>query len=100
MIDSNSRYATAPKAELTRADGSTVPHIVPPILPQIDSYTPARRHRVTDSDRADIIAARSYGQATAWWLLANANTTAHPDQITDTPGATRVIPMPDGGSNS
>ncbi len=100
MIDQNSRYATAPEVELTRADGSTVRHIVPPILPHFDSYTPARQHRVTDSDRSDILAAKAYGQATVWWLLANANTVAHPDQITDTPGATRIIPLPDGGDNS
>ncbi len=99
MIDQNSRYATAPEAELIRADGSIVRHIVPPILPHPDSNTAARQHRVTDSDRPDILAAKAYGQVTAWWLLANANTAAHPDQITDTPGATRVIPMPDGGGN-
>ncbi len=99
MIDPNSRYANAPEAEFSRPDGTTVRYIVAPILPHADSYTPARQHRVTDSDRPDIIAARSYGQATAWWLLANANTAAHPDQITDTPGETRVIPMPDGGGN-
>ena len=99
MIDPNSRYANAPQAEVTRADGTTQRHIVPPILPHPDSYAPARLHRVTDSDRADILAAKSYGQATAWWLLANANTAAHPDQLTETPGDTRVIPMPDGGGN-
>ena len=99
MIDPNSRYNTAPEAELTRADGTTVRHIVPPILPHPDSYAAARLHRVTDSDRADILAAKTYGQATAWWLLANANTVAHPDQITEPAGVTRVIPMPDGGGN-
>jgi len=95
MIDRNSRYTNAVETELTLPDGSTVRHIVPPILPHPDSYQPARRHRVTDSDRADTLAAQAYGQATAWWLIANANTAAHPDQITDPPGTTRVIPMPD-----
>lgn len=95
MIDQTSRYASAPQAEVTRADGSVLRHIVPPILPQPDHHSPARLHRVTDSDRPDILAARSYGQATAWWLLANANTTAHPDQITETPGEIRVIPVPE-----
>src|SRR5690606_16512332 len=97
MIDEKSRYAKTPQAELTRADGSTVRHVVPPILPHPESYMIARRHRVTDSDRPDILAAKTYGQATAWWLLANANTAAHPDQITEPAGAARNIPMPDGG---
>ena len=95
MIDPNGRYANSRQAELERPDGSTVRHVVPPILPHPEDHAPARIHRVSDSDRADIIAAQTYGQATAWWMLANANTAAHPDQLTDPPGTRRVIPMPD-----
>lgn len=100
MIDQNSRYANAPETELTLADGSKLRCIVPPILPRPESFQAAQQHRVTDSDRSDILAAQAYGQATAWWLIANANTAAHPDQLTDPPGATRVIPMPDAGAGA
>ena len=51
---------------------------------------------MTDSDRPDTLAARAYGQATAWYLLANANTVAHPDQLTETPGTGIDIPLPEG----
>lgn len=95
MIDPNGRYADIRQAELEGPDGRTRRHVVPPILPHPEDYTPARVHLVSDSDRADIIAAQTYGQATAWWMLANANTAAHPDQLTDTPGTSRVIPMLD-----
>ncbi|HEV7322659.1 MAG TPA: hypothetical protein VGO04_29000 [Ensifer sp.] len=95
MITPTSRYAHATEAEFTRPDGSTVRHIVPPILPHPEDHTVARQHRVTDSDRADIIAAQTYGQATAWWMIANANSAAHPDQLTQVPGAPLAIPMPD-----
>lgn len=95
MIDPTGRYASGRQAELERPDGRTVRHLVPPLLPHPDDHAPARIHRVSDSDRADIIAARSYGQATAWWMLADANTAAHPDQLTELPGTSRVIPMPD-----
>ncbi|MFN9630914.1 MAG: hypothetical protein ACK59A_11905 [Cyanobacteriota bacterium] len=95
MIDANSRYAQAPQAEIIQADGSTVRYIVPPILPQPDHYQPARRVRTTDSDRSDILAAQAYGQPTAWWLLANANGVAHPDDLTTTPDSLLVIPLPD-----
>lgn len=95
MIDPASRYATAREAEHSRADGTVVRHIVPPILPHPDDHTIARRHRMADSDRTDILAARDYGQASAWWLIANANTAAHPDQLTEPAGVVRAIPMPD-----
>ena len=102
MIDPTSRYANAKQAEHTRADGSTIRHIVPPLLPHPEDHAVARTHRVSDSDRADIIAAQTYGQATAWWMIANANTAAHPDQLTEPPGTPRAIPMPDamGGKST
>lgn len=99
MIDPNSRYANAKLAELMRPDGTILRHIVPPILPHPEDHAAARTHRVTDSDRADIIAAQTYGQATAWWMIANANSAAHPDQLTEPPGTPRVIPMPDAMGN-
>ena len=95
MIDPTSRYASAKQAERTRSDGTIIRHIVPPILPHPEDHAAAQTQRMTDSDRADIIAARTYGQATAWWMLANANTAAHPDQLTEPPGVSRVIPLPD-----
>ena len=100
MIDQNSRYANAPETELTLADGTKLRCIVPPILPQPVSFQAAQHHRVTDSDRSDILAAQAYGQSTAWWLIANANTAAHPDQLTEAPGTTRVIPMPDASGGA
>ncbi len=95
MIDRNSRYANTPQTELKRPDGTTVRHIIPPILPHPEDHAAAQTHRVTDSDRPDTLAARAYGQATAWWMLANANTAAHPDQLTETPGDELVIPSPE-----
>ncbi|MEM9302729.1 MAG: hypothetical protein AAGE01_11485 [Pseudomonadota bacterium] len=100
MTDRTSRYANAPKAELTAPDGSVVRYLVPTLLPHPDEVQVAQRHRITDTDRLDTIAARAYGQATAWWLIANANTPAHPDQLTDPPGSLRVIPMPDPGGGA
>lgn len=100
MIDRNSRYANAPQAELVTPDGRHLRHLVPPILPHPSAHVAGQAHVVADSDRADLLAARAYGQATAWWLIANANTAAHPDQLTDTPGTVRVIPVPEAGGGS
>ena len=96
MISKSSRYAAAQRASLVRADGSEVHYAVPPVLPHPDDHARAQLHRVTDSDRPDTLAARAYGQATAWYLLANANTVAHPDQLTETPGTGIDIPLPEG----
>lgn len=97
MIDANSRYANSPRATLTRADGVEVHYVLPRILPHPGDHVMAQMHRIADSDRPDTLAARAYGQATAWWMLCDANTSAHPDQLTETPGRDVVIPAPEGG---
>ncbi|MFZ7090748.1 hypothetical protein [Primorskyibacter sp. 2E233] len=97
MIDQNSRYAAATQDKLTTPDGSEQGFVVPPILPHPQDHSAAQTHYVSDSDRPDTIAARAYGQATAWWILANGNSAAHPDQLTQTVGAPLVIPSPGTG---
>lgn len=97
MIDPQSRYANAPRCSLTRPDGTEQSYLLPPILPHPDDHTLAQIHTVSDSDRPDTLAARAYGQATAWWMLCNANSAPHPDQLCDPVGVRRVIPRPEGG---
>ncbi len=96
MIDRSSRYASAARAVTKGPDGEDQHHIVPPILPHPEDHTPLQQHGVTDSDRPDTLAVRSYGQATGWWLIADANTAAHPDQLTREVGTRRVLPRPEG----
>lgn len=95
MIDQTSRYASAKQEERTDAQGRAIRYIVPPILPHPDDQTNGSV-TVTDTDRPDTIAARQYGQATAWWMIANGNTAAHPDQLIEESGEALAIPMPDG----
>lgn len=96
MIDRTSRYSLAPTDEVTDANGRVCRFVVPPILPHPGDLVVAQHHQVSDSDRPDILAARAYGQATAWTLIANANTAAHPDQLTQPTGVSRVLPRPEG----
>lgn len=95
MIDPASRYAEAPQQEREDTQGRKIRHIVPPILPHPDDQ-PGMRQTVSDTDRPDTLAARVYGRPTAWWMIANANAVAHPDQLTEKPGEEITVPMPGG----
>lgn len=96
MIDQNSRYAATVQAARIDKQGHLQRYVVPRILPHPEDHVVAQHHRVTDSDRPDTLAARAYGQATSWWLLADANTSPHPDQLTEVPGTLRMLPSPEG----
>ncbi|GLZ48204.1 hypothetical protein Acsp06_43890 [Actinomycetospora sp. NBRC 106375] len=65
-------------------------------LPPPDSLVVLARHRVLDGDRLDLIAARYYGDPTASWRIAEANTAFDPDALTgpDAVGSVLVIPVP------
>ena len=43
------------------------------VLPEIVEQTDDLRYQVVDGDRIDLLAARFYGSATLWWVIAVAN---------------------------
>jgi len=45
------------------------------------------------SDRPDLLAARTLGEALAWWRLADASGVDDPNAMTDTPGARAAVPV-------
>ena len=94
MFDDKSRYASLGTAEHSSADGRTIVYVLRRIVPPNERYQAAGVHRVTDSDRVDLIAHRSYGAGTAFWPIADANDTMHPDDLTATAGRALVIPIP------
>jgi nucleoid-associated protein YgaU len=61
------------------------------------TVVPLARHRVVAGDRLDLLAARYYGDATASWRIAEANTALDPDALTgpDAVGTVLVIPVPE-----
>jgi hypothetical protein len=93
MIASDSRYASAPQLTYTSADGEQVIYVTPRVLPMPESYVPVALHRVTDSDRIDLLAWKSLGNPTLSWRIADANRAMHPGALPGEPGDTLVIPV-------
>lgn len=96
MIASDSRYASAPQLAYTTADGAQVTYVTPRVLPSPESYSPVALHRVTDSDRLDLIAWKSLGNPTLSWRIADANRFMHPGALPGEPGDTLVVPVAGG----
>jgi len=94
VIFKGSRYEKVPIIEVTDAQGRTVAAIGLRLTPP----TPAGFvHRVTDSDRLDLLAYRYYRNPEKFWLLADANADLDPLDLIRRPGDAILIP-PDRGT--
>jgi nucleoid-associated protein YgaU len=65
-----SRYADVPTVEAPATGGRTVTAVTLRVLPPTDGDP----HVVLENDRLDLIADRTYGDATRFWRIADANT--------------------------
>lgn len=65
----SSRYAQQPTVEAPGPGGGTVVAITLRVLPPTDGEP----YRVRDDDRLDLVADRSFGDATQFWRIADAN---------------------------
>lgn len=92
MFSATSRYTTSETRERIGRDGRRIVHVVPRVAPPPESYLIGARHRVTDSDRLDMIAYRTQGRPTAFYPIADANRAMHPSELTAQPGGALAIP--------
>ena len=98
MIAADSRYASAPQLTHTSADGVESIYLAPRILPVPEGFTPVVSHRVTDSDRLDLLAWKNLGNPLLSWRIADANRAVHPGALPGEPGDILVIPVAGGVS--
>lgn len=92
------RYAAVDTAvtEVPAADGGTreVRYLRRRLPADPATATPLARHRVRAGDRLDLIAARYYGDPTASWRIAEANTALDPDELTGPAAEATVLLIP------
>jgi hypothetical protein len=70
MFLNTSRYAKTPTVTITLGDGTQVSAVKLRTIPA----TASTSTQVTQNDRLDILAERSYGDSTRYWHIADANT--------------------------
>lgn len=94
MFDYTSRYYPLPSATFTQPDGRTVAYKRRRFLPQGETLPLLTEATVTDSDRLDLITARTLGDPEQFWRIADANNALRPTDLTDTPGRVLRVPLP------
>lgn len=94
MFEPTSRYANLKTATYTAPDGREITYVRRRFLPQGESQPLLVEVTMTDGDRLDLITARTLGDPEQFWRVADANNAMNPVDLTDEPGQTLRVSMP------
>jgi len=92
----NSRYHSVPLATLEQPGQEPVAYLRRRFVPPPENFAVVQEYLVVQGDRLDNLADRFLGDAELYWRLCDANGAVRPDELTETPGTTIVITLPEG----
>lgn len=93
-----SRYHTTEIVQFVTPDGRTVACLRRRFVPPPENFSTLQEHRVQEGERLDHLAAKYLGDPEQFWKLCDANNAFVPSELTDTPGRTLRITLPEGFS--
>lgn len=94
--NANSRYYGAGVEQIALADQVAVSYLSRRIIPPMSIYAQTQNYSVVLGDRLDNLAARFLGDATLFWMIADANGAMDADELTAVPGRIILIPLVSG----
>jgi hypothetical protein len=97
MFELTSRYYGLKTLELTDSQGRVFSYVSRRFLPQNHGWPVVAEVAVTEGDRLDLIAARTFGDGEQFWRLCDANSAMHPGELTLESGRILSIALPQGG---
>ena len=92
MLEHDSRYYNLETATFQGEDGSVISYKRRRFLPQPNHLKSSEEIIVTDGDRLDLIAARTFGDPEQFWRISDANNEMNPLALTDKIGRKLRIP--------
>jgi hypothetical protein len=96
LFPPNSRYHGIDTATLQSEDGKKTVYLRRRFIPPPERYTLLQEHHVSQSDRLDNLTAHYIGDPENFWRLCVANAAMQPYELTETPGQTIRITLPEG----
>jgi hypothetical protein len=94
MFDSTSRYAALETATFDAVDGRVITYVRRRFLPPAGSHRLLVEVTVSDADRLDLIAHRSFGNSEQYWRVCDANDAMNPFDLTAEVGRVLRVPLP------
>jgi hypothetical protein len=94
MFDPTSRYARLWTATLRLPDGRDVAYVRRRFAPRADSLPRLADVALGPGERLDLLTARTLGDPTQFWRIADANNALDPLELVERPGRVVHIPQP------
>lgn len=94
MFEQSSRYYNLETATHTTIDGRTLAYKRRRFLPRGENMPLLGEIVVAQGDRLDLMAARTLGDPLHFWRICDANNAMNPPDLTEEPGVTLRIPVP------
>ena len=96
LFPPTSRYFGVETAQLQLPDGRTVSYLRRRFVPSPDNFALQQLHVVTQGERLDNITAQYLNDPEQFWRLCDANAALRPEDLTEPPGRTLRITLPEG----
>ncbi|PWT99393.1 MAG: hypothetical protein C5B51_27280 [Terriglobia bacterium] len=96
LFAANSRYYQLATRTIELVRGKPAVYLERRFLPPSSSFQVLQRHTVIQGERLDNIAAQFLGDPTLFWRICDANNAMRPETLTETPGRTLDITLPQG----
>jgi hypothetical protein len=95
MFDQASRYARIETAEYVDRDGRRITYVRRRFLPHGSRMPLLAEVKVRPGDRLDLVTARALGDPEHFWRVCDANDAMDPQELTEEPGGTLRVPVPE-----
>lgn len=92
----SSRYRNIPVTSIEGNNGETIVYLKRRFVPQADSFSLLQLYTVQEGDRLDNITNQFIGDPERFWQICDANNALQPNELTEQPGNTIRITLPEG----
>lgn len=95
-FSASSRYKAIETATIEDHNGEPVAYVKRRIIPAADRFFFLQKHYIKEGERPDLLAHKYFSDAERFWQIADANLVLDADELTDTPGNSIQITLPNG----
>ena len=91
-----SRYHAIPVATYHREAQPAISYLRRRMIPPPERFSLLQEHLVVQGDRPDTLAGHYLGDTEQYWRIADANNVLRPNDLTERPGTSLRITLPEG----